>query len=115
MVVGGSGIVFLPVIDNAGVASERNTALAYDPSDDTFWMNAHVESTLGFGFGELWQFDRTGNFLQSIHGQQTVATAPSNILYWGGEIFIVPEPSSAMLSIAGLFTMVASVRRRRCG
>ena len=32
-----------PVIDNAGVASGRNTALAYDPSDDTFWMNATLK------------------------------------------------------------------------
>ncbi len=103
-----------PVIDSAGVPSERNTALAYDPSDDTFWMNAHVENTLGFGFGELWQFDRTGAFLQKIHAQQTVATAPTNILYWGGEIFIVPEPASATLSMAGLFGLLASLRRRAC-
>jgi hypothetical protein len=75
-----------PVVDNAGNASERNTALAYDFSDDTFWVNAHVESTLGIGIGELWQFDRAGNFIQKIHAQQFDPTAPSNILYWGGEI-----------------------------
>ncbi len=98
------------VVNNAGVGSERNTALAYDQSDDTFWMNAHVENTLGFGFGELWQFDRNGTFLQSIHAQQTDATAPSNILYWGGEIFTIPAPASAaLLALGGL----ALSRRRR--
>ena len=45
-------------VDSSGNASERNTALAYDFQDDTFWMNAHVEDTLpgGEGLGELWQF-----------------------------------------------------------
>jgi hypothetical protein len=90
-----------PVVDNAGNASERNTALAYDPSDDTFWMNAHVETTMGFGFGELWQFDRNGNFLQKIHGQQSAPNAPS-LLYWGGEIFITPEPASLLLMLGSL-------------
>jgi hypothetical protein len=90
-----------PVVDSTGNPSERNTALAYDPSDDTFWMNAHVETTMGFGFGELWQFDRNGNFLQKIHGQQSVPNAPS-LLYWGGEIFIAPEPTSLLLMIGSL-------------
>lgn len=106
------------VVDNAGNASERNTALAYDFTDDTFWMNAHVEDTLGFGFGELWQFDRAGNFLQKIHGQQFDSNAPSGILYWGGEIVatgqsFVPEPGSLMLLSTALLAAYR-VRRKRC-
>ena len=95
------------VVDSAGNASERNTALAYDFSDDTFWMNAHVEDTMGFGLGELWQFDRSGNFLQKIHGKQFDSTAPS-LLYWGGEILAtgkghVPEPGTIwLLAVAAL-------------
>lgn len=83
-----------PVVDNLGNKSERNTALAYDFTDDTFWMNAHVENTLGLGFGELWQFDRQGNFLQKIHARQFDPTAPQNILYWGGEIRATGEAHS---------------------
>ena len=98
------------VVNNAGVGSERNTALAYDQSDGTFWMNAHVENTLGFGFGELWQFDSAGNFLQAIHARQTDPTAPSGILYWGGEIFTIPAPgAAALLGLGGL----VALRRRR--
>ena len=102
-----------PVVDNLGNASERNTALAYDPADDTFWMNAHVENTLGFGAGELWQFDRAGTFLQKIHAQQTNAAAPSNILYWGGEIYTIPEPSSIVLAAFGLIGLAAWGWRRK--
>jgi len=98
------------VVNNAGQGSERNTALAYDQSDDTFWMNAHVENSLGFGIGELWQFSRNGTFLQSIHAQQTNPNAPANILYWGGEIFLIPTPSAAAL--LGLGGLVALRRRR---
>jgi hypothetical protein len=108
----GTELFSFPVIDNAGVASERNTALAYDYSDDTFWMNAHVENTLGFGLGELWQFDRAGNFLQKIHGAQTSAAAPQNILYWGGEIYTVPEPASFVM-LAGCAILLASTHRRQ--
>ena len=110
----GTELFSFPVIDNAGVASERNTALAYDRSDDTFWMNAHVENTLGFGLGELWQFDRAGNFLQKIHGAQTSAAAPQDILYWGGEIYTVPEPTSFMLLAGcGCFFGLAGRRKAR--
>lgn len=99
-----------PVINPAGVASERNTALAYDQSDDTFWMNAHVENTLGFGSGELWQFRRDGTFIQAIHGRQTNPNAPTNVLYWGGEIRTIPAPSAAtLMGLAG----AALLRRRR--
>jgi len=108
----GTELFSFPVVDNAGNASERNTALAYDFSDNTLWMNAHVENTLGFGFGELWQFDRNGNFLQKIHAQQTVASAPSNILYWGGEIYAVPEPASIGLLVGSVALL--TMRRRRC-
>jgi hypothetical protein len=106
----GTELFSFAVMDNLGNASERNTALAYDFTDDTFWMNAHVEDTLGLGFGigELWQFDRNGNFLQKIHGKQFAPTAPSGILYWGGEIratgqAFVPEPGTIwLLGIAAL-------------
>lgn len=108
------------VIDNMGNASERNTALAYDFTDDTFWMNAHVEDTLGLGFGlgEFWQFDRAGNFLSKFHAQQFDASAPSNVLYWGGEIRAtgqptgVPEPGSIwLLAVAALAAAGAGKRR----
>jgi hypothetical protein len=89
----GTELFSFPVIDNTGHMSERNTALAYDFTDDTFWMNAHVEDTLGLGIGELWQFDRAGNFLQKIHGRQFDPTAPAGILYWGGEIIATGEPN----------------------
>ncbi|MDX2035910.1 MAG: hypothetical protein SFX72_04605 [Isosphaeraceae bacterium] len=100
------------VVDDQGNASERNTALAYDFSDDTFWMNAHVENTLGFGFGELWQFSRNGTFLQKIHGKQFDSTAPGNILYWGGEIFAtgasaVPEPATICALAVGILVPLA--------
>ena len=101
-----------PVIDAAGTGSERNTALAYDASDDTFWLNAHVENTLGFGVGELWQFDRNGNFLQAIHGAQLNPNAPTDILYWGGEILPIPEPSTLLLTLAGCGIVVALRRIR---
>ena len=109
----GTELFSFPVVDNSGNASERNTALAYDFSDDTFWMNAHVENTLGFGFGELWQFDRNGNFLQKIHGLQSTSGAPSNILYWGGEIYTIPEPASLGLFLVSV--LILSVHRRATG
>ncbi len=127
---GGSGIGFVRqwdmsgnqlssfrVIDNNGVDSERNTALAYDFSDDTFWLNAHVENTLGYGIGELWQFDRNGNFLQSIHGRELDSNAPQDILYWGGEIRATGEPPTApgplpALGVAAAFSCSRSLRRR---
>lgn len=103
------------VADGLGNFSERNTALAYDASDDTFWMNAHVEDTLGFGLGELWQFNRGGTLLQKIHGQQSDPSAP-DLLYWGGEIFtvpgVIPEPSTALVGMA-LFGVAALRRIRR--
>lgn len=115
----GTELASFAVVDNAGNASERNTALAYDFTDDTFWMNAHVENTLGFGIGELWQFDRAGNFLQKIHGQQFDPNAPANILYWGGEIRAtgepateVPEPASLALFGLALLAQVAARRWR---
>lgn len=109
----GLQLASFPVVDNAGNASERNTALAYDAADDTFWMNAHVEDTLGLGYGigELWQFDRAGNFLQKIHG--AAAGGPMNILYWGGEIYTIPEPSSAILGALGLIGLAAWGWRRK--
>ncbi len=108
----GTELFSFPVVDNLGNASERNTALAYDFSDNTLWMNAHVENTLGIGIGELWQFDKNGNFLQKIHAQQSVATAPANILYWGGEIYAVPEPASLALLMSSV--ILVTVRRHRC-
>jgi len=105
------------VVDNSGNASERNTALAYDFTDDTFWMNAHVENTLGFGIGELWQFDRNGNFLQKVHGRQFDPNAPSNILYWGGEIratgqsTLIPSPIAGGMGL--LLLSGIGLRRRR--
>lgn len=113
----GTELFSFAVVDNAGNASERNTALAYDFTDDTFWMNAHVENTLGFGIGELWQFDRAGNFLQKIHGAQLDPSAPANLLYWGGEIRAtgdptsqVPEPGTLALVCVGALAWLA--RRR---
>lgn len=106
------------VIDGGGVGSERNTALAYDFTDDTFWMNAHVEDTLGLGFGELWQFSRTGTFLQKIHGAQFDPNAPQGILYWGGEIRAtgdptgVPEPQTPLLLAVGLLAAWGARKRQ---
>ncbi len=120
----GDELFSFEVTDDAGINSERNTALAYDFSDDTFWLNAHVEDTLGFGFGELWQFDRSGDLLQKIHGRQYDATSPSNILYWGGEILAtgepnqptrVPEPSILLLLGAGVAAFGLGALRRRNG
>jgi hypothetical protein len=84
------------------VDSERNTALAYDPSDDTIWFNAHVETSLTGAPGEFWQFDRNGNFLQAINPAQ-------GVLYWGGEFNIPAPATAAIFAAAGL----ASARRRR--
>ena len=107
------------VINNTGVDSERNTALAYDFTDDTFWLNAHVENTLGYGTGELWQFDRNGNFLQSIHGRELDANAPTDILYWGGEIRATGEPPSpsapgplSVLGVGAAYVRSRTLRRR---
>ena len=85
-------------------ASERNTALAYDPSDDTLWFNAHVDMDLSGTTGELWQFDRNGNFLQAIDPDPN-----ADVLYWGGE-FSIPSPGAAALAAIGA---VALTRRRR--
>jgi len=93
------------VTNGAGVNSERNTALAYDASDDTFWLNATVENTLGMGFGELWQFDRAGHFLTAVNPSPN-----ENRLYWGGEILPIPAPGAAGLLILG--GLVAARRRR---
>jgi hypothetical protein len=117
--LGGIELFSFQVKDNNNVVSERNTALAYDFTDDTFWLNAHVENTLGFGFGELWQFDRNGNFLQKIHGRQFDPTAPLGILYWGGEILAtgapndpVPEPATLWMLLAAVPLLGRSVMRR---
>jgi len=104
-----------PVVDSAGNASERNTALAYDFTDDTFWMNAHVENTLGFGIGELWQFDRAGNFLQKIHAKQFDPAAPDNILYWGGEIRATGQPHEDTRRMTGGGTIPGKVEDIRHG
>lgn len=85
------------------VFSERNTALAYDQTDDTFWMNAHVETGLTGQVGELWQFDRAGNFLQAINPRP-------GLLYWGGEIRLIPAPSAAGLLV---LASIGARRRRR--
>lgn len=87
------------------IESERNTALAYDPSDDTIWFNAHVENTLNGTFGELWQFDRFGNFLQAVD-----PTPNGDVLYWGGE-FAVPAPAGAAALALAALGFIA--RRRR--
>jgi len=87
------------------IESERNTALAYDASDDTFWFNAHVEDTLNGTLGELWQFDRFGNFLQAVD-----PTPNGNVLYWGGE-FAVPAPGGA--AALALTALGLLFRRRR--
>ena len=97
----GQELFSFAVVDNLGNPSERNTALAYDFTDDTFWLNAHVENTLGFGLGEFWQFDRNGTFLQKIHARQFDPTAPANILYWGGEIRATGQAHAAAHRMTG--------------
>lgn len=103
------------VVSNTGVQSERNSALAYDFTDDTFWLNAHVENSLGYGRGELWQFSRNGTFLQAIHGQELDKQAPTSILYWGGEIRATGQPTGvpAPLSALGLATAFSFSRKLR--
>ena len=115
----GTELFSFPVVDNMGNASERNTALAYDFTDDTFWMNAHVENTLGLGIGELWQFSRTGTFLQKIHGRQLDPNAPA-LLYWGGEIRATGEPTSTAVPLPSSLALwvvgsagLAWIRQRR--
>jgi hypothetical protein len=107
------------VVTSSGVRSERNTALAYDFSDDTFWLNAHVEDSLGLGYGigELWQFSRNGKFLQAIHGQELDPNAPSDILYWGGEIRATGQPPQVpgplpALGVAAAFSFSRKLRNR---
>jgi hypothetical protein len=115
----GNQLSSFEVVTNTGVQSERNTALAYDFSDDTFWLNAHVEDSLGLGYGigELWQFSRNGTFLQAIHGQELDPNAPAGILYWGGEIRAtgqsaqVPGPLPA-LGVAAAFSFSRKLRNR---
>lgn len=112
----GNELFSFAVVDNLGNLSSNNTALAYDFSDDTFWMNAHRAQTMGFGIGELWQFDRQGNFLQKIHGAQF--GGPTSILYWGGEIYAtgeshVSEASTLGLIGLGLVGLGFAARRRK--
>jgi len=106
--LGGNLLFSFPVqrTDAAGslIESERNTALAFDPNDGTLWLNAHVENALTGTTGELWQFDRNGNFLQAVDLDPN-----EDVLYWGGE-FSIPSPGGvglAVLASAGL------LRRRR--
>jgi hypothetical protein len=108
----GQELFSFQVIDNNGVGSERNTALAYDFTDDTFWLNAHVENTLGLGIGELWQFDRNGNFLQKIHAQELDPAAPANILYWGGEIRATGQPHEDPRRMTGGGTIPGKIEVR---
>jgi hypothetical protein len=113
----GNQLSSFEVVTNTGVKSERNTALAYDFTDDTFWLNAHVENSLGYGMGELWQFKRDGTFVQAIHGQELDPSTPSGILYWGGEIRAtgqsnqVPGPLPA-LGLAAAFNFSRMLRNR---
>ena len=107
------------VVTSSGVRSERNTALAYDFSDDTFWLNAHVEDSLGLGYGigELWQFSRGGDFLQAIHGKELDPNAPSDIRYWGGEIRATGQPPQVpgplpALGVAAAFSFSRKLRNR---
>jgi hypothetical protein len=113
----GNQLSSFEVVTNTGVKSERNTALAYDFTDDTFWLNAHVENSLGYGMGELWQFKRDGTFLQAIHGQELDPSAPSNILYWGGEIRATGQPNQVpgplpTLGLAAAFNFSRKLRNR---
>jgi hypothetical protein len=115
----GNQLSSFEVVTNTGVRSERNTALAYDFSDDTFWLNAHVEDSLGLGYGigELWQFSRNGTFLQAIHGQELDPNAPAGILYWGGEIRATGQPAQVpgplpALGVAAAFSFSRKLRHR---
>jgi hypothetical protein len=115
----GNQLSLFEVVTDSGVRSERNTALAYDFSDDTFWLNAHVEDSLGLGYGigELWQFSRNGKFLQAIHGKELDPNAPSNILYWGGEIRATGQPAQVpgplpALGVAAAFSFSRKLRNR---
>ena len=103
----GNQLSSFEVVNNTGIQSERNTALAYDFTDDTFWLNAHVENSLGYGIGELWQFSRSGNFLQAIHGKELDPNAPSDILYWGGEIRATGESSDVPGPLPALGVAIA--------
>jgi len=100
----GVPLAAFPVTDFAGTNSERSTALAYDQNDKTFWLNAHVENTLGLGLGELWQFNAlTGAFMQKINPRP-------GLLYWGGEIQVIPAPAGLLLLAAA--APLAGRRRR---
>jgi hypothetical protein len=90
----GNPLSCFQLINNIGVDSKRNTALANDFFDHAFWLKAHGENSLGYGPGEQWRIEGNGNFLPSIHGFEREANATTGILDWGGEIRATGEPPS---------------------
>jgi hypothetical protein len=71
--------------------------IAWDPADDTLWISAMTP--FGEPGADLYQFDKQGNFLQSVD----LGTANPLFGAMGLEFQMVPEPASlSLLALAGL-------------
>ncbi len=81
--------------------SNGRGSLAYDPLTDTLW---HVRN----GSDQLAQYSKTGTLLQNV----TVSGLSGN--NWGAEFRYgaIPEPSSFLITAAGLLGILARRRRR---
>ncbi len=85
---------------NSGVTA--SFGLALDPVDGTLWM--------GDGSYNLYQFDQSGNLLQSLNYSSVAAGG------WYGMEFnteVVPEPSTLALAVLGTTGLAVRVWRRR--